>query len=138
MEVPELLLEFLDDLINDDFRTFKFHLANKKLEGCKPIPRAYLENASRTETVTKMIARYSEEPAVAVTVDILHRMGQNDAARRLTQQGSRAEAGTQSTAAAAAAPPAASSAPARPEGVVIAPNISGSTTGSWNISIQRS
>lgn len=93
MVVPELLLEVLEDLINDDFKTFKFYLSIRVLEGCKPIPKYYLENASRIETVSLVTDRYGEETAVDVTVEILHKMGQNNAAKRLKQQRSSAGAG---------------------------------------------
>ncbi|KAF0037086.1 hypothetical protein F2P81_009960 [Scophthalmus maximus] len=83
MQVSHLLLETLEELVDDDFRTFKWYLATDVLDGCRPIPKSRLDKASRTETVTKMIASYCHEPAVKVTVEILKSMNFNDDAEKL-------------------------------------------------------
>ncbi|AWP05253.1 putative NACHT LRR and PYD domains-containing protein 10-like isoform 4 [Scophthalmus maximus] len=138
MQVSHLLLETLEELVDDDFRTFKWYLATDVLDGCRPIPKSRLDKASRTETVTKMIASYCHEPAVKVTVEILKSMNFNDDAEKLKNryaEGQTASASTSSASASSATPATMS---AHQGSVIIAPNINGSTTGSLNITINKS
>ncbi|KAL7404457.1 hypothetical protein ABVT39_015048 [Epinephelus coioides] len=84
MSVPQLLLETLEDLGDDaDFEKFKWYLSMDILEGCKPIPKSCLGKAPRTNTVSRMTESYTKESAVKVTVEILRKMGNNNAAEKL-------------------------------------------------------
>lgn len=83
MLVPELLLETLEELQNEEFRTLKWYLSQNILESCKPFPKSHLQNASRTDTVDKIIDSYREELAVNITVEILRKMRNNRAAEEL-------------------------------------------------------
>lgn len=83
MLVPELLLETLEGLVNDDFQTFKWYLTMNILDSCKPIAKSRLEKACRTETVSRMTENYGEASAVNITVEILKKMNISDAADRL-------------------------------------------------------
>ncbi|KAK5873310.1 hypothetical protein PBY51_018361 [Eleginops maclovinus] len=83
MVVPQLLLGTLEDLTKQDFETLKWYLSMEVLDGCRPVPKARLEEASRTETVTRMIQSYGEEAAVSVAVEILMRMRNIQAAQEL-------------------------------------------------------
>ncbi|XP_054460070.1 caspase b-like isoform X1 [Anoplopoma fimbria] len=150
MLVRMLLLETLQDLINDEFKTFKWHLQDKVLDSCKPIPRSYLENADRTDAVTRMIASYGEEMAVNISVEVLKRMNNNSAAEKLRNiYSAGGNTAASSTSASDAAPPAAPVAPpaappaapatmmAKQGGVIFAPTVAGGTSGTWNITINK-
>lgn len=83
MLIQELLLKILDDLLKEDFKTFKWYLTLDLLENCNPIPRAHLEDASRIETVDKLLRSYSEETAVKITNEALRRMNMTKASEEL-------------------------------------------------------
>lgn len=83
MLVPELLLDILEDLKSDEFQLFKWYLSHAILENCKPIPKSHLEDASRANTVNKLMESYREEMAVKISVEILKKMSNNLAAEEL-------------------------------------------------------
>lgn len=83
MLVPELLLETLEHLNDDEFRKFKWYMSLDILEGCQPIPRSHLENASRTNTVDRLRESYREELAVIISIEVLKKMKNNMAAEQL-------------------------------------------------------
>ena len=85
MLVPKLLLETLENQVNEDFQKFKWYLSMRVLDNCKPIPKSRLENASRSETVSRMIEVYGEKLAVGVTVKILEMMNCNSLAEELAR-----------------------------------------------------
>lgn len=82
MPVEDLLLETLEDLDSDDFDTFKWRLTHRILEDCTPIPKARLDNAKRTDTVSTLMEYYMEK-AVNVTIEVLKKMKNNLAAEKL-------------------------------------------------------
>uniref|UniRef100_A0A3B5KC83 Pyrin domain-containing protein n=1 Tax=Takifugu rubripes TaxID=31033 RepID=A0A3B5KC83_TAKRU len=73
----------LEDLLKEDFKTFKWYLTLDLLENCNPIPRAHLQDASRIETVDKLLRSYSEETAVKITNEALRRMNMTKASEEL-------------------------------------------------------
>ncbi|XP_029706788.1 uncharacterized protein [Takifugu rubripes] len=83
MLIQELLLKILEDLLKEDFKTFKWYLTLDLLENCNPIPRAHLQDASRIETVDKLLRSYSEETAVKITNEALRRMNMTKASEEL-------------------------------------------------------
>lgn len=83
MEVPVLLLRTLEELLTADIEKFKWYLAMKVLDSCKPIAKSRLENAARLNIVDIMIQSHGEASAVLLTVEILKKMHMNDAADRL-------------------------------------------------------
>lgn len=83
MLVEELLLTVLEDLLKEEFHMFKWFLTLDMLEKCNPIPRANLQDASRIETVDKLLRSYGEETAVKLTDEVLKRMKMNKAAMEL-------------------------------------------------------
>ncbi|XP_049900336.1 uncharacterized protein LOC126390196 isoform X2 [Epinephelus moara] len=141
MSVPQLL----EDLGDDDFETLKWYLSMDILEGCKPIPKSRLGKAPRTDTVSRMIESYGEESAVKVTVEILRKMGNINAAEKLKNRYAAPLAAPAAPPAAPVLPPAAPVAsPAAPAtmsaqhgSVIIAPTVSGSTAGTWNITVNK-
>ncbi|XP_076584500.1 pyrin-like [Chaetodon auriga] len=136
MLVPELLIETLEDLIDDDFKKLKWYLTLQILDSCNPIRRSHLDTASRTETVSKMIESYGEESAVNITAEILKKIGYNNTAERLKKM--HAGGKTPSTSSSAVAPPAAPATMMAQQGsVIIAPTVTGGTSGTWNITINK-
>ncbi|KAK9540723.1 hypothetical protein VZT92_003158 [Zoarces viviparus] len=141
MAVLELLLETVEDLIDKDFKKFKFWLGNGV--DFRPIPRSYLENADQMDTVGKMIDTYGEEMAVKNAVDVLKKMGNNNAAQQIKSRYTAGNTAAPSTS--AAAPPAAPVGPpaapasmmAQQGSIIIAPNVAGGTSGTWNINITK-
>ncbi|KAK9540724.1 hypothetical protein VZT92_003158 [Zoarces viviparus] len=142
MAVLELLLETVEDLIDKDFKKFKFWLGNGV--DFRPIPRSYLENADQMDTVGKMIDTYGEEMAVKNAVDVLKKMGNNNAAQQIKSRYT-AAGNTAAPSTSAAAPPAAPVGPpaapasmmAQQGSIIIAPNVAGGTSGTWNINITK-
>ncbi|XP_069375686.1 protein NLRC3-like isoform X2 [Paralichthys olivaceus] len=58
--VEELLLETLEQLGHDDFKTFKWYLQLPEIySSFAPIPKYKLETADRLETVTVMVQKYN-------------------------------------------------------------------------------
>ncbi|KAK2817357.1 hypothetical protein Q5P01_025548 [Channa striata] len=136
MLVAELLEKSLEDLLKDDFEKFKWYLTMEVSGGCEPIPKAALEDATRWKTSEKMIESYGEALAVKITVEVLKKIPNINAAEKL--QKAYAATGGQTaatcTASSASAPPAVPSILMAQQGsTVIAPMIYGSTCGSLNI-----
>lgn len=85
MLTSELLLNILEDMNKGDFETFQMYLTQKIFKDCRPVPKSYLEDASRTRTVTKMIENYGENLAVKITVEILRKQNLNNLADSLNE-----------------------------------------------------
>lgn len=83
MLVEELLLKILEDLLKEEFQTFKWYLTLELLENCNPIPRAHLQDASRIVAVDKLVKSYGEETAVKITDEALRRMKMTKASEEL-------------------------------------------------------
>lgn len=83
MLVPDLLTTTLEDLSIEDFGKFKWYLTLDIMDGCRPIARSRVQNASHYEAVSSMIDSYGDASAVTVTVKILERMNMNNAAQKL-------------------------------------------------------
>ncbi|XP_036416278.1 NACHT, LRR and PYD domains-containing protein 12-like [Colossoma macropomum] len=80
--IPEVLLNTLQDLEKDDLKTFQWHLISG-VEGFTPIQKAPLENAVRTDTVDQMVQRYGHSRAVEITMAVLKKMNQNQLSEEL-------------------------------------------------------
>ncbi|XP_066517120.1 NLR family CARD domain-containing protein 3-like [Hoplias malabaricus] len=80
--IPELLLNTLEDLSESDLEKFKWHLMNS-VEIFTPISKSELEPANRHNTVDKMVQKYRPNGAVKVTLIILEKMDQNQLAVEL-------------------------------------------------------
>ncbi|XP_029939727.1 NACHT, LRR and PYD domains-containing protein 3-like [Salarias fasciatus] len=73
--VPEVFLRMLDDLLEDEFKRFKFHLSNiEDFEGCRAIPAGQLEPLDKPETATQIHQTYSNH-ALEVMKMVLEKIG---------------------------------------------------------------
>lgn len=82
--LKKFLLECLEDLTSEDFKTFKWHLCDKNgLESFTAIPKSELEDADRTDTVDQMVKNYCTN-TIEVTKIIFGMMQQNSLVERLS------------------------------------------------------
>ncbi|XP_029351612.1 NLR family CARD domain-containing protein 3-like [Echeneis naucrates] len=78
--LQEMLLQKLQNLGTDDFKTFKWYLQqNQVLQDVPGIPKCKLESADRLDTVDVMVRTYSRNYTEVAKV-ILVKMNQNDLA----------------------------------------------------------
>ncbi|XP_042252259.1 caspase b-like [Thunnus maccoyii] len=133
MQVPQLILDTLDELCANDFKRFLWNLTQPVLDGCQPLRKGHLENADRQDTMGKMIDSYGEESAVNITIQILKRINHNNAAEKLKKEyagGSTAgQPPSSASSSSGVAPPAGSSVCAQGRSVIVAPHIDGSSAG---------
>ncbi|XP_036418748.1 NACHT, LRR and PYD domains-containing protein 12-like isoform X3 [Colossoma macropomum] len=80
--ISQVLLDTLQNLGGKDLKLFQWKLTSG-VEGFKSIPKALLEDADRLDTVDKMVASYDLSGAVAITLDILKNLNQNQLAEEL-------------------------------------------------------
>ncbi|KAK1784822.1 hypothetical protein P4O66_003492 [Electrophorus voltai] len=80
--IPEQLLDFLEELVTTELKKFQWYLTNS-VEDDKRIPKSQLENADRHDTVDKMVQKYGTFGAVNMTEVILKKMGNNQLAEKL-------------------------------------------------------
>ncbi|XP_036394212.1 NACHT, LRR and PYD domains-containing protein 3-like [Megalops cyprinoides] len=73
----EQLQKCLDDLGKKDLERFRSFLRHEAVDGCDPIRKSEVEDASVTKLVDTMTDHYGEECAVSVTLNILKKMNQN-------------------------------------------------------------
>lgn len=72
-----LILNKLNELVKEDFETFKWFLTNDMVEGFSSIPRSKLEKAERYNVVQLMVDQYGSPGAANITVQILKQIGQS-------------------------------------------------------------
>ncbi|XP_038835174.1 uncharacterized protein LOC120032971 [Salvelinus namaycush] len=89
LDVPALLLTSLEELTEEQLKTFQSHLTSDQLPGFPPIPESQLENTDRQETVDQMVKRYGPERAVRNTLMILRLMNRVDLAVKLERDHTR-------------------------------------------------
>ncbi|XP_067436667.1 NACHT, LRR and PYD domains-containing protein 14-like isoform X4 [Thunnus thynnus] len=86
------LLNILDDLRDNEFDNFKWHLKDEKVGDIPPIKENPLSKAERRDTVDLMVQKYEFAGAVEVLKSILKTISRNDLVRKLPNIGSGAEA----------------------------------------------
>ncbi|MGH0184482.1 UNVERIFIED_CONTAM: hypothetical protein FKN15_015313 [Acipenser sinensis] len=80
--VKDLIIETLDDLKKGDLERFKNKLRDKTFQGHR-IGAGKLEDASRVDIADRIVDTFTEQYAVALTVEVLNEIGQNEPARVL-------------------------------------------------------
>lgn len=110
----------------------------KIVDSCKPIPRSKLEGQDRMDTVSCMIDSYGEAIAVEVSVAILRKMNVNNIADDLQGKFEAVEGRTAASSGSSTLNPTAGATMSAQQGrMVIAPTITGSSTGPVNITIHQ-
>uniref|UniRef100_A0A8C9XS58 Pyrin domain-containing protein n=1 Tax=Sander lucioperca TaxID=283035 RepID=A0A8C9XS58_SANLU len=72
------LFNTLEDLREEEFKKFKWHLQQDILEGYQSIKVSKLENAERQDTVDEMVKTYQLQGALKVTKKVLEKINRND------------------------------------------------------------
>ncbi|XP_044229444.1 NACHT, LRR and PYD domains-containing protein 12-like [Thunnus albacares] len=109
------LLHILEDLNDDDFKNFKWHLKKyEKVGDIPPIKENKLSKADRPDTVDLMVQKYEFAGAVEVIKNILKKISRNDLVRNIS---SGAEGGESSTGATVVQKPTTSEQPAADGGL---------------------
>ncbi|XP_072574650.1 NLR family CARD domain-containing protein 3-like isoform X2 [Paramormyrops kingsleyae] len=83
--LADLLLDYLEELNDEELKKFKWKLSHTKYKELKPLPRGQVKNLDRTDLADWMISSYMEVGALEVTLDILKNMTLNDLAERLKE-----------------------------------------------------
>uniref|UniRef100_A0A3Q2G7B3 NACHT domain-containing protein n=1 Tax=Cyprinodon variegatus TaxID=28743 RepID=A0A3Q2G7B3_CYPVA len=93
---PEELLNFLEDLVEEEFLKFKWLLQQtSNLLGFPAIKKSHLQTANRQDTVDLMVQTYSLSGAVKVTKNILEKINRNDLLQILVSSSLRTEGHSQ-------------------------------------------
>ncbi|CAB1344205.1 unnamed protein product, partial [Coregonus sp. 'balchen'] len=85
-----LLLTTLEELTEEQLKTFMWFLTSGLLPDCPPIPERQLQNADRQVTVDEMVESFRPERAVEITVEILRRMNLDYLIEKLKRDHTRA------------------------------------------------
>ncbi|XP_078022679.1 E3 ubiquitin-protein ligase TRIM21-like isoform X2 [Epinephelus lanceolatus] len=89
MMTAEDLLNALEDLREDEFKTFKWYLQQPDiLEGYQAIKVSKLEKAKRWDTVNVMVSSYKPDGALNVTKKVLEKINRNDLVQSLSDTSS--------------------------------------------------
>lgn len=90
------LINLLDDLVDDEFRNFKWFLKTEKLDNIEPIKAHKLSKADRPDTVDLILQKYQPDGAVKVMMSVLKKINRNDLVTKLPNISSGAEGGESS------------------------------------------
>ncbi|XP_031167163.1 zinc finger protein RFP-like [Sander lucioperca] len=82
------LFNTLEDLREEEFKKFKWHLQQDILEGYQSIKVSKLENAERQDTVDEMVKTYQLQGALKVTKKVLEKINRNDLVQSLPDSSS--------------------------------------------------
>ncbi|XP_048867478.1 NACHT, LRR and PYD domains-containing protein 12-like [Brienomyrus brachyistius] len=83
----DLLLDYLEELSDEELKEFKWKLNHTKYKELKPLSRGQLENLDRTDLTDKMISVYGEADALNIMLEMLRNMNLNDLDQRLNASG---------------------------------------------------
>lgn len=84
MAVKALLLETLDDLRDEELKTFKWFLEQGEiLEDFPAIPKSHLEKADRLDTLGLIMQTYNKQ-SVEVAKKVLMKISRNDLVQNLS------------------------------------------------------
>eukprot|EP00064_Thunnus_orientalis_P025650 superscaffoldBa00013551_g26047 len=85
------LLDILDDLKDNEFERFKWHLKYEKVGDIPPIKESKLSKAKMRDVVDLMVQKYTFPGAVRVFKSILKKISRNDLVGKLPNISSGAE-----------------------------------------------
>lgn len=74
----DILFNILNDLRDEEFQDFKWHLKHEKLKNLPPIQERQLSKAECRDVVDLMMQKYKVDGAVEVMVRILEKISRND------------------------------------------------------------
>ncbi|KAJ8352992.1 hypothetical protein AAFF_G00123970 [Aldrovandia affinis] len=80
--LASILLDYLTELEEQEFKKFKWHLSQKVLKGFPPILKGEVKELDKMDTVDKMVTVYCKEGA-KIFLRVLRKMTQHDLAQRL-------------------------------------------------------
>ncbi|XP_076842086.1 caspase b-like [Brachyhypopomus gauderio] len=81
--VPVLILDSLSELLEEEFKSFKWQLTDGVAKGFRPISKGKLEKAKQTDVVDLMVGQYGLSEAGTITVRILQNIQHNNLADKL-------------------------------------------------------
>uniref|UniRef100_A0A3B5KHX5 Pyrin domain-containing protein n=1 Tax=Takifugu rubripes TaxID=31033 RepID=A0A3B5KHX5_TAKRU len=82
---PDILLNVLEHLTEDEFDKFKFYLKDPAgMGGFNPINEGQIDKKKRTVIVDLMVKAYKDQGAVEVTQKILEKIPRNDILQNLS------------------------------------------------------
>lgn len=84
--ISSLLQKYLDELVQNDFKSFKSFLMSSRAQGFDPISRSRLESADQLDVVELMVNQYGESEAADITVRVLKQIKQNKIAADLEKE----------------------------------------------------
>ncbi|GAA6233140.1 NACHT, LRR and PYD domains-containing protein 12 isoform X1 [Lates japonicus] len=87
---PEDLLKTLENLREEEFKDFKWHLKYPDvLDGYQPIKASKLEKAERRDTVDLMVQTHGLHGALRATKKVLEKINRRDLVQSLSDTSSR-------------------------------------------------
>ncbi|KAJ8362349.1 hypothetical protein AAFF_G00378420 [Aldrovandia affinis] len=81
--LASILLDYLKELEEQEFKEFKWHLSQKVLKGFPPIPKGEVKSLDKMDAVDVMVKAYRTEGALKISLSVLRKMTQHDLAQRL-------------------------------------------------------
>ncbi|XP_044869688.1 NACHT, LRR and PYD domains-containing protein 3-like [Mauremys mutica] len=84
--ISDLLGHALDNLLEEEFKSFKDKLLHSDFKGKGNISRGQLQNANRIKTKNLLMQFYGAEAAVDVTIDVFTQLNFRDAAEKLREE----------------------------------------------------
>ncbi|XP_076826938.1 aquaporin-10-like [Brachyhypopomus gauderio] len=84
--VPVLILDSLNELLEEEFKSFKWQLTDGVAKGFCPISKGKLEKARQTDVVDFMVGQYGLSEAGNITVRILRNIQHNNIADELKKR----------------------------------------------------
>ncbi|MEQ2219658.1 hypothetical protein XENOCAPTIV_021457 [Xenoophorus captivus] len=87
----EGLIDVLDDISDDEFTTFKWHLKKETWKGIDPIKTTKLQRAQRLDVVDLMVQKYQLNGAMMVMMNVFKKINRNDLVKKLMDLSPEAE-----------------------------------------------
>lgn len=82
MTEPDLV-NILEDITDEEFKTFKWNLKKERFRDIEPIKVTRLSTAERCDAVDLMVQKYDMDGAVQVMESIFKKINRNDLVKKL-------------------------------------------------------